>query len=336
VFPALALGLALRDRGVKVVWTGRAEEIESRVAAQERFEFEPLAASGFFGKGLATKVRALLELGRGVFRAGRLLSRLQPRGVVATGGFATAAVLTAAWLGGTPFFLLEQNCVPGRVTRFFSRHARMCFATFPLAARLAGRIEVMGCPLRGEIARTRQRNDGRTVLVLGGSLGARSLNDAGLDCAARLPGLRFIILAGRGDYERVRKATQPSADAKVANCEVIEFTERPWELYERAAVAVSRAGGVVLSELAVVGMPAVLVPFPHAVDKHQDANARYYESTGAGLVLDQERLVELCGIVQELMTDDARRRRMTAAAQSIARPDAAAAIAGRVVECLAA
>jgi UDP-N-acetylglucosamine--N-acetylmuramyl-(pentapeptide) pyrophosphoryl-undecaprenol N-acetylglucosamine transferase len=162
------------------------------------------------------------------------------------------------------------------------------------------------------------------------------LNDAGLDCAARLPGLRFIILAGRGDYERVRKAVQSGGASRVANCEVVEFTERPWELYEKAGVAVSRAGGVVLSELAVVGVPVVLVPFPHAVDKHQDANAHYYESTGAGLVLDQQRVADLCGIVQELMADEVRRSQMTTAAKSIARPEAAVAIAGRVVECLAA
>jgi len=329
VFPALAVGTELRGLDIDVVWSGRKSGLENRVAVEHGFAFESLASAGFYGKGVAAKVTAAWLLVRGLFQAVALLRRAAPSGVVATGGFATAALLAAAEAVGTPFFLLEQNCIPGRVTRFFAGRARESFLAFPTAKPFPGAHSVTGNPLRRELGLSERCDDGKTVLFIGGSLGAQALNLAAVDTAAALTNLNFIILAGSRDYDFIRSRVRSR------NCEIVEFTSHPEELYRRATIAVSRAGGVVLSELVAFGIPAILVPFPFATDRHQDANAEYLASVGAASVLDQNRLSGLTSLIRTLMDDAPRRRQMETAARAIARPDAAQTIARRVQECLA-
>jgi UDP-N-acetylglucosamine--N-acetylmuramyl-(pentapeptide) pyrophosphoryl-undecaprenol N-acetylglucosamine transferase len=330
-YPALALGVELRDLGCEVRWVGRPESPESRLAAENGFAFEALPAAGFFGRGVGDKaVGAALALA-GFFRAVALLRRIRPDAVVATGGFASAALLAAAVTLGTAYFLLEQNCVPGRVTRFFARGARESFLGFEPAAEFPGPNRVTGNPLRRTIPGGLARADnGRTVLVLGGSGGARALSLAGLDAAAALSNLDFVILAGRRDHQSIK------ALVRSRNCEVVEYTDRPEELYRRSTIAVSRAGGMVLSELVAFGIPAILVPFPHATDRHQDANAACLARAGAATILDQSRLSGLTAAINSLMDDAAGRRVMESAARALARPDAGRAVAERILECLAA
>ena len=338
VFPALALGVEMRDLGIEVLWVGRESGLENKVAVENGFAFESLASAGFHGKDVGRKVEAAWLLCRGLMQAISLSRRVKPSGVVATGGFATAALLAATEFGGTPYFLLEQNCIPGRVTSFFAPRARETFLAFPLAnavakphaKSLSGANSVTGNPLRREFRRGERCDDGKTVLFIGGSLGAQALNVAALDAAAALSNLNFIILTGRRDYEFTRSRVRSK------NCELVEFTGHPEELYRKATIAVSRAGGVVLSELVAFGIPAILIPFPYATDRHQDANAEYLASVGAASVLDQSRLSGLTSLVHTLMDDAPRRRQMEAAARSIAKPDAAATIARRIQECLAA
>lgn len=329
VFPALALVEELRRLGARVVWVGRRGGLEKDVAAAQGVEFESLPAGGFFGKGLRAKVVGLWFLLAGVARALVLLRRVGPRAVVATGGFASAAVLAAALVTRVPFFLLEQNCIPGRVTRFFARRARVTFLGFAPARPFPGSHEVTGNPLRSTLAGGSRKDDGRTVLVLGGSQGARALNLAALDAAAALTTLSFVILTGRRDYEYVR------GRCCSANCELADFTARPEELYRRATICVSRAGGMVLSELVAFNIPAILVPFPYATDRHQDANAQHLAAVGAASVLDQTRLSGLTSTIRSLIDNEPKRRLMEQAARAVARPDAARVIAGRIIEMLA-
>ncbi|MEO0077817.1 MAG: UDP-N-acetylglucosamine--N-acetylmuramyl-(pentapeptide) pyrophosphoryl-undecaprenol N-acetylglucosamine transferase [candidate division WOR-3 bacterium] len=330
VFPALALIDELRRLGTKVIWIGRDRGLEREVAAEHGVEFVSLPARGFYGKKLWAKALGLWFGLIGMLRALVLLRRIMPHGVVATGGFASAAVLAAALICRVPFFLLEQNCIPGRVTRFFACWARKTFLGFAPAKPLPGCYEVTGNPLRGALVAGGRSDDGRTVLVLGGSQGARALNLAALDAAAALTTLNFIVLTGRRDYDYIR-----GRRSSTKNCEVVDFTLRPEELYRRATICVSRAGGMVLSELVAFNIPAILVPFPYATDRHQDANAQHLAAVGAASVLDQTRLSGLTSAIRALMDDEPRRRRMEQAARTLARPDAARVIAERIVEMLA-
>jgi len=326
VFPALALGIEMRELGIDVLWVGREAGLENQVAVENGFELTVLASAGFYGKGIGGKARAAWLLGRGLAQAISLLRRVKPTGVVATGGFATAALLAAAEFGGTPYFLLEQNCIPGRVTSFFAPRARETFLAFPGASPFPGASSVVGNPLRRELGRGERNDDGRTVLCIGGSLGAQALSEAALDVAAALSNLNFIIVTGHRDFEFVRSRVRSK------NVKLVEFTSHPEELYRMATIAVSRAGGVVLSELVASGIPAILIPFPYATDRHQHANARYLASVGAASVLEQSRLSGLTSLVRTLMDDAPRREQMEAAGRSIAKPDAASVIARKVAE----
>ena len=328
IFPALALALELMRRGVEVLWVGRGRGLEAGIALKHGFAFEPVPAAGFVGKGLWARFVWPWVLLAGTIRSlGLLLSRA-PDAVVAAGGYVGAAPLLAARFLGRAFFLLEQNRIPGRVTRFFSGRAERCFYAFPPAGEAGPGSVVTGNPLRAEIASDRRCDDGRTVLVLGGSGGARALNLAALDAAAALTELNFIILTGRRDYELVRSKVRSN------NCELVEFSDKPGELYSRATIAISRAGGMVLSELVACGIPAILIPFPHAADRHQDANAQYVASAGAAITLDQDRLSGLASLLGSLMKDSERRRRMEQACREIARPEAAQAVADSIIETL--
>jgi UDP-N-acetylglucosamine--N-acetylmuramyl-(pentapeptide) pyrophosphoryl-undecaprenol N-acetylglucosamine transferase len=325
VFPAQALADELVRRGAEVVWAGRADSLESRVAASLGLRFEPVPSSGFSGKSIGHKLGWVFVTMKGVVRSLMLLRREAPGCVVAAGGFTSAAPLVAARSMGVPFFLLEQNTIPGRVTRMFADDAEEVFLAFPLAAVLESRHTVVGSPLRTGVVAKRE-DDGRTVLVLGGSGGARSLNLAALDIAKRLGAYRFVVLTGSRDFELVRSRDVPD------NCEPVEFTEHPEELYRQATIAVSRAGGMVLSELVANGIPAILIPFPYATDSHQDANAAHVVSLGAATTLGQDRLPELGDVIQELMENRERREQMSKAAFAAAKPGAGAAIAGAIVE----
>lgn len=329
ILPALTLAEELRRRGHEVCWAGRADGMEAGLVRARDIEFEPVPAAGLAGRSLPRKAAWPFVMTRGLAASLALLGRRAPDAVVAAGGYVGAGPLAAARLRGVPYFLLEQNRIPGRVTRLFAPRARRVMLAFPTLAPLKADALVTGNPLRPEIVTDGRVDDGRTVLVLGGSLGARALSLAALDAADVLTGIRFILLTGRRDFDLVR------SQLRTGNVELVDFTDRPHELYRRATVAVSRAGGMVLSELVAFGIPAILVPYPHATDRHQEANAQYLASLGAASILDQHRLSGFTSELKRLLDDEGRRRRMSDAARKAARPDAATVIAGEIEKCLA-
>ncbi|MGQ9707910.1 MAG: UDP-N-acetylglucosamine--N-acetylmuramyl-(pentapeptide) pyrophosphoryl-undecaprenol N-acetylglucosamine transferase, partial [bacterium] len=301
IFPALALACEFRDLKMDVFWAGRKKSMEQVVALKHGFEFQSIRAGQIMGKKLLGKVKGLVELFLGFLDGWVLLNHLRPDALVATGGFVSAPLLLVAWLRRTRFYLFEQNRIPGRVVRIFSRYARQTFLTFPIQGRLPGPACVTGTPLRKELvikaSSAQHQKDWETVLVLGGSQGSRTLNLAALDMAAVLTNFHFIILTGRRDYQRIKSLVRS------ANCEIIAWTDHPEELYENATLAVTRGGGLVLSELLLFGIPAVIIPFPFAADKHQDANAAYLSSLGAAVVLEESRLDGIINLVRSVIED---------------------------------
>lgn len=343
IFPALALGEELRNHGLEVVWVGRAGSMEERVALKAGFQFERVTAEQIAGKGFFSKLRALGAMALGLIQSIKVIDKIGPEAVVAAGGFVSAPVLLAAWLKRVKFFLLEQNSVPGKVTKFFARFAEQIFLTFPIEGNLAGKWTVTGAPLRQGIIKCCLQGNSidsevkgselagkKTLLVLGGSQGARVLNLAALDLAATLSNLHVIIVTGRRDYESIRSLVHSK------NCEVVEWTDHPEELYRRATLAVTRAGAMALSELLCFGIPMIIVPFPYAADRHQDANARYVAKIGAGVVLKQTQLSGLTSLVHSLIADTERFEAMRKKAREAARIDAGIVIARWIVAAISA
>ena len=344
VFPALALAEELNSAapGCELLFIGAAGGIEARLVPESGGRLELVESVKV--RGLAGLARLPFALARAVLRAGRLLDEFRPDAAVTLGGYAALAPGIAAWRRGVPLAALEQNAIPGRTSRFLSRLAAEVHVEFAESARLFPRPEKVaatGNPVRRAILeaaarrlRRALRPDGKlTLLVVGGSQGARRLNELFAEAAARLGALagrlRVVQLAGPENFAAAQAAAKSAA---------VETVVRPFErdmagLLEEADLALSRAGATALAELAVCGLPAILVPFPHAMDNHQEANARCFERAGAAKVLVERELTgkRLAAELSALLESPGALAEMAGRMRAQGRPEAGAAIARRVL-----
>lgn len=337
VFPGLAVARALGERGVDVVWLGSAHGLENEWVPAAGLPLERLAVSGLRGRGLRGWLAAPVRLVRAVRQAGRILKRHAPRSVLSLGGFAAGPGGLAARLGGVPLVVHEQNAVAGLTNRVLARLARRVLAGFPGALP---RAEVVGNPVRPDIAglpAPRARFAGREgpprLLVLGGSQGARRLNEVVPAALARLPGEARPAVrhqCGARHLEAARAAYRETG----IDAEVVPFIDDMASAYGWADLVISRAGALTLAELAAAGLGAVLVPFPHAVDDHQAVNARGFVEAGAAEMLRESALdpASLAERLAPLLADRARLGAMAEAARGLAHADAAERLADACME----
>ena len=295
VIPALSLARGLAAQEVHVEWLGSPRGIENRLVPEAGIQLHCIDVAGLRGKGMAGWLMAPWRLLRAVGQARGVIRTLEPQLVVGLGGFASGPGGLAAWLMRRPLIIHEQNAVAGLTNRALSRLARRSYAAFPQA--FDGRAEVIGNPVRDEIATLgtqprsaeilRQRP--LRLLVVGGSLGAQALNQCLPNALARLPESDRPAVhhqAGRGKAEATREAY---AGARVS-AEVSEFIDDMAAAYDWADLVVCRAGALTVAELAAAAKPALFVPFPHAVDDHQTANAQALVDAGAAELMPQANL----------------------------------------------
>lgn len=345
VFPALAVAEELRRRhpGLELLFVGGRHGREAEFAARAGIPFVGLPVRGFLGRG-PRALGAAFGLARALVRSWWMLSRRRPDVVVGFGGYAGFAPVAAAALRGVPCALHEQNSLPGSANRLLGRWVDRVFLSFPDEAGVfdPGRSRVTGNPVRAAIreagAAGAARPAGRRVLVAGGSLGARAINEA---VAASLEGLRargFSLWhqTGTDDLGAVR-AAYARAGWSAEQARVEPFIDDMAAAYAWADLVLCRAGATTVAELAVMGKPSVLVPFPHATHDHQTANARRLERAGAALLLAQDILAatDLPGALDALFAEPGRLERMGAAARTLGAPDAAKTLAD-AIEALAA
>jgi UDP-N-acetylglucosamine--N-acetylmuramyl-(pentapeptide) pyrophosphoryl-undecaprenol N-acetylglucosamine transferase len=331
LFPGLAVAESLDTNGRDdVLFIGSAFGIEARVIPRTRFPFHALDVRGVRGRGLRGPLQLAWRIPRATWRAWRLIGEFGGQLVLGVGGYASFPVVVAAWLRRVPSVLLEQNARPGLANRVLARLARRVCTTFAEARQHlpADKVVLTGNPVRPFAVAPRVAGDGFTVLIFGGSQGARRLNEAAADAAATLvrevPGLRIIHQTGQSDHERLAAryaALGAQAEARV-------FIDDMGAAYAQADLVVCRAGATTVAEITALGKAAVLVPYPFAADDHQRANAEVLVAAGAALmVLDHELdASRLAAIVRELADDRPRLRAMGAAAQRLGRPDAAAQV----------
>jgi UDP-N-acetylglucosamine--N-acetylmuramyl-(pentapeptide) pyrophosphoryl-undecaprenol N-acetylglucosamine transferase len=295
VIPALSLARGLQARGVEVHWLGSPRGIENRLVPEAGIPLHRISVAGLRGNGLAGWLLAPFNLTRAVWQAARIIRDLDPRLVVGLGGFASGPGGLAAWLARRPLLIHEQNAVAGLTNRVLARLARRVYAAFPQA--FAGRGEVIGNPVRDEIAalgaapRTAEAMCGRRLrlLVVGGSLGALALNQRLPEALAALPVERRPEVR----HQAGRDKDAPTRDAyrkQGVEAEVSAFIDDMASAYDWADLVVCRAGALTVAELAAAAKPALLVPFPFAVDDHQTANARALVDAGAAELMPQQRM----------------------------------------------
>jgi UDP-N-acetylglucosamine--N-acetylmuramyl-(pentapeptide) pyrophosphoryl-undecaprenol N-acetylglucosamine transferase len=329
VVPAIAVADALRAEGAEVVFVG-GQRAEAELVPAAGYPLEAVRVEGLSRSNPVRAARAALRAVAALATARRMLRRRRPAAVLGAGGYVAGPVGLAALAERIPLVLAEADSHLGLANRLLARGAaRVCLA-FPIAGREGGRYVVTGRPVppaHTDRAGARERfglaEDDVCVLVFGGSLGARSINEAAVDAFADAP-YRVLHVAGTRDFARLR-----SPGAHYLLCETVTPLA---PALAAADLAVARSGGSVF-ELAQHGLPAVLVPYPHATADHQSANARWMERAGAAVVLPDAELTpeRLRAEVDALVSDPGRRAAMAAAARQVARPDAASAVAHEVL-----
>jgi UDP-N-acetylglucosamine--N-acetylmuramyl-(pentapeptide) pyrophosphoryl-undecaprenol N-acetylglucosamine transferase len=339
LYPGIAVARALTSRaaGVQVAFVGTAAGIEATVVPRERFPLDVIRSAGLKGKSLRSVVRGLSLLPLSAWDAWRVITRRAPDVVVGVGGYSSGPVVALAALRGIPTLVMEQNAAPGLTNRLLARVVRAAAVTFEASvARFGGKAFVSGNPVRPEFfLPAADRPSGRLgVLVFGGSQGAHAINAAMAAAAGELatsvPGVRITHQAGPRDVEMVREAYQRAGvDARVE-----PFLFEMHREMHAADVVVCRAGATTLAELAAAGKAAILIPLPTATDDHQRANASAMAAAGAAVLLDQRDAhgARLAREIASLGNDPAARERMGRAAAALARPNAAAEIAARIID----
>ena len=306
IFPGLAVAQALRERGWLVHWLGGVgtpsqPSMESRLVPPQGFPFDAINFSGVRGKGFGALVQLPLRLLWACWQSVRVLRRVKPDVVVGLGGYITVPAGVMSLVMGKALVLHEQNSVAGMANRILSLMAKRVFTAFPGVIK---RGEWIGNPLREsflDVTDPRTRFAGRSgplrLLVLGGSLGARALNDVVPRALALLPVDQRPLVLHQSGSAQIDALRANYAGAGVT-AELTPFIEDTAKAFADADLVICRAGASTVTEIAAVGAAAIFVPFPFAVEDHQTLNARFLVEQGAGWLLSQaemtpEKLVEM-------------------------------------------
>jgi len=327
VVPATAVADALRAEGAEVSFVG-GERAEKELVPQAGYEIDTLNVEGISRTNPVKAARAVAKAAGALAQARRILERRRPDAVLGAGGYVAGPVGLAAVIARIPLVLAEADSHLGLANRLLAPRARRVCLAFPLAGRDGPRYRVTGRPVPPTVtdraharAQLGIQPDETCVLVFGGSLGARSINEAAPRAFADAP-YRVVHVAGARDY--------PALRAPGPHYVLLEYLTPFGTALAAADAAVARAGGSVF-ELAQYGLPAVLIPYPHASADHQSANARWMAERGAAIVLpDAELTPERLRAETDALLE--RREEMAAAARELARPDAARDVAGELLQ----
>jgi UDP-N-acetylglucosamine--N-acetylmuramyl-(pentapeptide) pyrophosphoryl-undecaprenol N-acetylglucosamine transferase len=335
VFPGIAVAEALRKRRRRVIWLGTRHGLEARVVPEHGIEMHWVSIVGVRRRGLAAWTAAPFKIVFAVAQVLRMLHRCRPAVVLGFGGFVSGPGGIAAWISRRPLLIHEQNAIAGTTNRLLARFAKRVFEAFPGTFPPEVAAECVGNPVRAEILELAHRpaprarqSDGRLhVLVIGGSQGARALNDCMPEAVALLPPQARPVVrhqTGRQAGDVARRYGQAGAEADVS-----PFIEDMAAAYAWADVVVARAGALTIAELAAAGVGALLVPYPFAVDDHQTLNARHFVDGGAGVLLPESELTpeRLAAALARLIENPETVTAMAACARAMAKPDAAERLA---------
>jgi UDP-N-acetylglucosamine--N-acetylmuramyl-(pentapeptide) pyrophosphoryl-undecaprenol N-acetylglucosamine transferase len=341
VVPALAVADALRARGAEVEFIG-GERAEAELVPAAGYPFHRLRVRGLDRRRPVRAALALLLAAGATLRAVRLLRRIGADAVLGGGGYVAGPVGLAARLARVPLVLTEADSHLGVTNRLLAPAAKRVFLAFPLEGRRRGRRHkwvVSGRPVpagtgRADRAAARARfgigPEEPCLLVFGGSLGARRLNDAALEAFGAVSPCAVLHASGRRDHDDLR--VRLDALGAPPHYHLRPYIEPFADALAAADVVVARAGGSVM-ELAAAGLPAILIPYPHATADHQTSNARFVEQAGAAVVVPDAELdgPRLAREVGALLAAPQRLAAMSNAARTVARPDAAETIADELL-----
>ena len=330
VFPGLAVADRLREAGWRVVWLGTKTGMEATLVPKRGYDMAWVSFSGLRGRGAVALFLLPLRLLVAFWQSARAIFAHRPDVVLGMGGYISFPGGMMAALFGRPLVVHEQNSIPGLANKVLAGVADRVLCAFPGALK---RATLTGNPVRPEIAaitapenRYAERSGPLRVLVVGGSLGAKALNDVVPRALALITGQPRPLVTHQSGEQHVDALRQAYSAAGVS-AKTPAFIEDMAPAYAEADLVVCRAGATTVAEIAAAGVASVLVPYPHAVDDHQTANARFLADAGAAILvpeseLSAERLAGLLARFDRVWLGDMARR-----ARSLARPDATSAVA---------
>ncbi|MBI3400508.1 MAG: undecaprenyldiphospho-muramoylpentapeptide beta-N-acetylglucosaminyltransferase [Acidobacteria bacterium] len=345
LYPGIAVAreLLARRPDARISFAGTARGLEARVVPREGFPLDLIRSAGVKGKSLVERVRGAALVPISLLDSWEIVSARRPDLVIGVGGYSAGPVVLTAALRGVPTMLLEQNAVPGLTNRLLARVVQAAAVTFDSTQTFFGsKAFVSGNPVRPEFFATagpERESEGddhasvTRILVFGGSQGAHAINVAMVEAASRLAAggsrLRLVHQTGERDVEMVRTAYRQAG----LQADVEPFVYDMGRRLGQADVVVCRAGATTLAEITAAGKAAILIPLPSATDDHQRRNAEVLQAAGAAELLLQADLsgAALADRIAALTGDPDRRRGMSAAARSLARPDAARVIVDRAL-----
>jgi UDP-N-acetylglucosamine--N-acetylmuramyl-(pentapeptide) pyrophosphoryl-undecaprenol N-acetylglucosamine transferase len=293
IFPGLAVAEALRDRSWRVHWLGAPGSMESRLVPPRGFALETIDFAGVRGKGAVTLLLLPLRLLKAFWQSIQVVRRVKPDVVIGLGGYISFPAGMMSVLLGKPLVLHEQNSIVGMANRILAGVADRVFSAFPNVLKKAAWV---GNPLRagylqqpGPVERLGSRAGQLRLLVVGGSLGAKALNDTVPKALALLPANARPIVLHQSGEKQIEELRANYAAAGV-QAELTPFIEDTAQAYADADIIVCRAGASTVTEISAIGCAAVFVPFPAAVDDHQTTNARFLVDKGGGWLVQQRDL----------------------------------------------
>ena len=337
IFPALAVARELQGRGIGIEWLGTQEGMEAEVVRNAGIRMHWVKITGLRGKGALQLLSSPLKLASALVRCLQIFRQVRPVVVLGMGGYVSGPGGLAAWLGRRPLIIHEQNAVAGTTNRLLARVSKRVLCGFPAALANSSWV---GNPVRREIAELAAPADryvGRKgpvrLLVIGGSLGAQALNEL-VPKALKLLESELAFAVRHQTGKRTLEVAQHAYSAVSIDAEVLPFIDDMAAAYGWADVVISRSGALSCAEIAAAGLPAILVPFPHAVDDHQTANANQLVDAGAAVVLQQSAMTAevLAAALADLPLDRTALQQRAVAARCVAKADATGVIADIICE----
>jgi len=345
LYPGLALAEALRENtSVEIMFIGTAHGLENNILPTLPYRFERIWIRGLQRKFSLANLLFPVRLVVSLLQCAFLFLTFRPDIVLGTGGYVSGPALMMGLLLRIPTAVQEQNSYPGLVNRFLGKKVNQVYLTFDDSRKyFAGQqnVVVSGNPVRADIARTNRNSAATrfgldahkiTLLIFGGSQGAHAINQMVLRSLAVIltnEGLQLLWATGEADWQQVfQKCTEVAKRVKVT-----KYIDAMASAYAASDFVLCRAGASTLSELALCGLPAILVPYPYAAENHQEFNARSVEEAGAAMTILEKELTTdtLAQAVSKLANDGALRQKMAQASFKLARPDAAREIAANLL-----
>lgn len=354
IYPALTIAKTLSSQcdNLDILFVGTKHGLESDIVPKEGFKLETIEVYGFERKLTLSNVKNVFTTFLSVWQARKIIKKYGPDIVVGTGGYVCGPVLLAASLMGIPTIIQEQNVIPGITNRILARFVNVIAVGYEEARKYFShqeKIVFTGNPVRPEVLKTNKLDSykslgldphKKTILVSGGSRGARSINVAMLDVYKHFAAKEVQILhvTGQSEYNNiVGMLTENGIDvSKYGNIIIKPYLYNMQEGLAVADIAIFRAGAIGLAELTAKGIPSILIPYPYAAENHQEYNARVLEQKGAAVVIKDCELDgdKLCGTLELLFNDEHKLCEMADAAKKLGRPNAAEKIAEIILDII--